>query len=151
MSAFEEARERLPGMISVLEGEEPLLWKFHRRLVFQRIITFLNRLRLITDCFEIAQQFNKLEKVVVAGIKGRDLTVKVEEIHSSFEKKFAHFSNVHYDVLNPEDDSFDKDYVLFKQKVEILDKRLAAIAVQAVDESYNLTSFFKVILIYIFV
>lgn len=140
MEEFEEARQRLPSMFT--DGE-PVQWLFHPRLVFQRVMDFLDRLRLVYDLFDQANQLIKLEKVVVAGIKGRDLTNKLERIYQEFEGYYQYFGGVPYNPLDIEDDTFVKDYNRFKDQVEGLDKRLAAIAVQAFEQCSNLTSMFK--------
>lgn len=144
MEEFEECRMRLPSMFSLPEGEEPVLWLFHPRLVFQRVIEFVERLKLIHELFDTAHQLSKLEKVVVAGIKGRDLTAKLEASFTEYENYYQHFAGVSYDPLNIEDDKFIRDYNKFKENINGLDKRLASIAVQAFDQAPNLTSMFKV-------
>lgn len=75
---FEEHREKLPQFFK--DNEEPVLWLFHRRMIFQRIILFLDRLKLIHGLFATALEIFKIEKVVVAGLKGRDLTNKIDHI-----------------------------------------------------------------------
>lgn len=146
MEQFEEFREKLPSMFEGKEhGHEPVLWQFHPRMVFQRVMDFVSRLKDINEFFETAHQLNKLEKVVVAGIGGRDLTTKIQKILADFDRIYTHFAGVTYDPLVPEDEGFVEDYKKFVEKVESLDKRLVAIAVQAFDQSYNLMSLFKML------
>lgn len=149
LEVFEETRERLPKMFRNLEeGEEPILWQFHPRMVFQRIMDFVARLKLIEDLFDNAHQLSKLEKIVVAGLKGRDFSVKIVRIMQDFEKIYMHFTGIAYDPLIPEDDSFVKDYENFKDQLLNLDKQLAAIAAHAFENCFNLISMFKMIQIW---
>ncbi|CAG2064610.1 unnamed protein product, partial [Timema podura] len=61
-----------------------------------------------------------------------------------FNDIYAVFHSITYDPLSPEDDSFCKDYEMFVEKVEDLDRKLATIFSMALDDCYNLESFFKV-------
>jgi len=89
-------------------------------------------------------EFLKLEKVEIGGLKGRLLGTKVLGVLSQFHETFAVFGGISYDPLDPEDKSFVKDYALFMEKVEDMDRKLAAIFCQAFDDCYNLDSIYKV-------
>lgn len=49
-------------------------------MVFQRVMNFIKRLELVLELFRTCLEYIKLEKVVCAGLKGRDLTIKVRHI-----------------------------------------------------------------------
>nr|CAI5828900.1 unnamed protein product [Callosobruchus analis] len=130
------------------EGEEPVVqkpWAFHRRNVFQRLIEFVERLKVIRNILGTHLEFSKLEKVEIGGIKGRQLSQKCEHIFEEFNKLYNVFNNIQYDVLDLTDTSIIKDYDAFNEKCEDLDRRLAAIFAQAFDDCYNLESIFKMI------
>lgn len=54
-------------------------------MIFQRMILFLDRLKLIHGLFSTALEIFKIEKVIVAGLKGRDLTNKIDQILQVFK------------------------------------------------------------------
>nr|CAD7439423.1 unnamed protein product [Timema bartmani] len=64
-------------------------------------------------------------------------------VWQEFNDIYAVFHSITYDPLSPEDDSFCKDYEMFVEKVEDLDRKLATIFSMALDDCYNLESFFK--------
>jgi hypothetical protein len=89
-------------------------------------------------------EFLKLEKVEIGGLKGRLLGTKVAGVLSQFHETFAVFGGIVYDPLDPEDEGFVQDYALFMEKVEDMDRKLAAIFCQAFDDCHNLDSIYKV-------
>nr|CAD7423391.1 unnamed protein product [Timema monikensis] len=141
---FEEYRAKLPAMFK--EGHEPVPWTFHPKLAFGRMFLFVERLKKIDAFFACAQEFLRLEKVEFGGIKGRALTNQIVSVFQEFNDIYAVFHSITYDPLSPEDDSFCKDYETFVEKVEDLDRKLATIFSMALDDCYNLESFFKLCL-----
>ena len=89
-------------------------------------------------------EFLKLEKVEIHGLRGRLLGTKVSGVLSQFHEAFAVFGGITYDPLDTEDESFVQDYALFMEKVEDMDRKLAAIFCHAFDDCYNLDSVYKV-------
>lgn len=118
-------------------------WTFHRRTVFQKLIDFIDRIKLVKEILGTQLEFSKLEKVEIGGIKGRLLSQKCEEVLEEFNKSYNMFNNIQYEVLDLKDDSILKDSEAFNEICGDLDRRLAAIFSQAFDECYNLESLFK--------
>nr|CAH7754609.1 unnamed protein product [Callosobruchus chinensis] len=147
--SFEYVRDNLSSCYKApQEGQQPVVvkpWAFHRRNVFQRLIDFVERLRVIRNILGTHLEFMKLEKVEIGGIKGRQLSQKCELIFEEFNKLYNVFNNIQYDVLDLTDTSIVKDYDAFNEKCVDLDRRLAAIFAQAFDDCYNLESIFKLI------
>ncbi|XP_022909837.1 dynein beta chain, ciliary-like [Onthophagus taurus] len=139
--SFENVRNDLESYFP--EDVEFVPWNFHARNVFQRLFDFMTRLNLIRDILETTIEFLKLEKVEIGGLKGRSLSSKVIEVLEDFNLAFKVFPNIQYDILLPEDHNIETDYREFMDKCYDLDRRLAAIFVQALDECINITSFFK--------
>lgn len=52
------------------------------------------------DVFSTAMEFSKLEKVEIAGIKGKVLSHQVVEIFNEFNELYAMFGNRTYDGLD---------------------------------------------------
>ena len=64
---------------------EPKLWEFQDSLVFERFDSFVGRLNTVREFFKTAQQFLKLEKVEIGGIRGRALSGRVAGVHEEFK------------------------------------------------------------------
>lgn len=142
-SSFEIVRANLP---SYFEPEEEVKgWNFHPRSVFQRLMDFIDRLKLVRGVLETNLEFVKLEKVEIGGLRGRGLSMKCNEVFEEFNTLYNVFRNIQYDVLDPEDKNIEADNEVFTNKCLDLDRRLAAIFSQAFDDCYNLTSTFKLI------
>lgn len=90
-------------------------------------------------------EFLKLEKVEIGGLKGRQLSLKITAIYFEFNQYFTAFASKTYDVLDPDDPTFNKDFEVFQERILELDMKLAAILCQAFDDCHNLESVFKLI------
>ena len=53
------------------------------------------------DLFKTAQDFLRLEKVEIGGVKGKALSGKVVKIFEDFREEFEKFNNKKYDPLDP--------------------------------------------------
>ena len=89
-------------------------------------------------------EFSKLEKIEIGGLKGRVLGRKVVKIYEEFRTFYLVFSGKSYDVLDPDDNSFNKDFEHFKDKIFEMDLKLSSVLCQAVDDCSNLDNIFKV-------
>lgn len=76
------------------------------------------------------QEFLKLEKIEIGGLKGRTLSASVVAISNEFNEYFSVFATKTYNVLDPEDDAFVLDYNEFQIKIMDLDRKLASILCQ---------------------
>ena len=65
--------------------QKPKLWEFQDSLVFERFDGFVKRLNTVRVFFQTAQQFLKLEKVEIGGIRGRALSGRVAGVHEEFK------------------------------------------------------------------
>nr|CAI5851783.1 unnamed protein product [Callosobruchus analis] len=127
------------------DGIEPKSWTFSPNSVFERFDAFQERLQKIRWFFNTVMEFNKLEKLEIGGMKGKTLSAKVVEVHGEFQQCFAGFSGKSYDVLEPDDSSFDADFENFKKQIFDMDMKLATILCQAFEDCSNLDSTFKLI------
>lgn len=146
MSSFEYVRNNLHSYFG--EGVEPVPWSFHTRNVFQRLMDFIDRLRLVNSLLATNLEFGKLEKVEIGGIKGRLLSQKCVDIFEEFKTIYNVFANIQYEILSPEDKSIDDDYENFREKCDDLDRRLAAVFEQAFEECNTLTGIYKMLNIF---
>ena len=67
--------------------------------------------------FAIAQDYFKLERIELAGLKGKVLCQMAYDVYEEFVKAYSEFGSVQYDVLLPEDTEFTKDLREFLLKV----------------------------------
>ncbi|XP_032221173.2 dynein beta chain, ciliary [Nematostella vectensis] len=140
---FEENRKTISKFFA--EGTEVKPWEFASEIVFTRLDKFVERLRVVEDVFATAMEFGKLEKVEIAGIKGKMLSHQVVEIFEEFNELFAVFSNSTYDALEATNKEFVDDFNQFRERVADLDRRLASIVCQAFDDCASTESALKLL------
>lgn len=147
LELFKQSFEIVRSNISTYfeNEEEARPWTFHPRSVFQRLMDFIDRLKLVRNILETELEFTKLEKVEIGGLRGRGLSTKCNEVFEEFNVLYNVFRNIQYEVLDPGEKSIEDDYEAFTQKCLDLDRRLAAIFSQAFDDCYNLESIFKLV------
>ena len=54
-------------------------------MIFKRFDSFVDRLNIVKEFFRTAQQFLKLEKVEIGGIRGRALSSRINSVHDEFK------------------------------------------------------------------
>nr|XP_012135329.1 PREDICTED: dynein heavy chain 17, axonemal-like [Megachile rotundata] len=67
--------------------------------------------------FDIAQDYLKLERIEIAGLKGKSLRSMVDEIYEEFKKLYDQFGELTEFVLIPEDPQFTEVLGTFLEKV----------------------------------
>ncbi|XP_066292954.1 dynein beta chain, ciliary-like [Branchiostoma lanceolatum] len=140
---YEEHKQSLNSYFK--EGKEAVEWEFNRGMVFERLDSFTERLRVVLDLFEAATEFNKLEKVEFAGVKGKSLSQQVVSIFDEFQDYFKVFIESNYDSLDPKNEDFMADYKRFTDRIYDLDRRLGAIICQAFDDCSGIEAIFKLL------
>ncbi|XP_078081541.1 dynein axonemal heavy chain 9 [Mustelus asterias] len=140
---YEEKRGNLQSYYK--EGESMKEWDFNSQLIFARLNCYLNRLEQIEDFLVTAQDIFKLEKIELGGIRGKALSLKVLRIYEEFQELYKTFTDRTYDCLDPVNQEFAKDFLVWKQKVEDIDRRLATIFCQAFEDAPALEHAFKLL------
>ncbi|XP_046432396.1 dynein beta chain, ciliary-like [Neodiprion fabricii] len=143
VETFESFREKVESYFK--PPAEPILWTFHQKLVFRRLFAFCERLKEIKVLFEISQEYSKLERIEISGLKGKVLCASAYDVYEEFMKIHSEFSGVQYEILIPEDTGFTGDMKIFLKKVEEFDRRLASVFDQAFLECHNVESMFKLV------
>lgn len=120
-------------------------WRFLNSSLFQRLDAFLERSHDMMDMMSTCVQFNKLDRVEIGGTKGKVLTAGIKAIHQDFTDAVEKFKAVDYDVMDVDARKFDEDFYSFRVVVKELERRLAAIIIQAFDDCTTLSMTFKLL------
>ena len=145
-SVFQTSKANLPTYFK--EDEQPKTWDFQEKLVFDRFDSFTERLKTIQEFCTTANQFLKLEKVEIGGLRGKVLTQGVGRIHDQFKEYYSVFGNRTYDSTDPTDLAFIKDVGNFNSKIWSLDRKLGAILTRAFDDCIVSENIFKLLQIF---
>jgi dynein heavy chain len=150
---YEEAKDDDLQKVGVTKKKKqremkPKTWEFQEHLIFGRYDSFVLRLIIVKEFFMTAEQFLKLEKVEIGGIRGKDLSSRIYHVYEEFKEQFGVFSNRTYDSLDPHDGSFIKDYEKFKTKTFELDRKLGAVLGRSFDDCLVTESIFKLLQIF---
>ncbi|XP_043925655.1 dynein axonemal heavy chain 17-like [Protopterus annectens] len=136
------AQQHMPAFF---KDRELRLWKFPKSLVFSRMDKFMQRLQTMEDLFVTTNEFLKLEKIEIAGLRGSVLGKLVYQIYEEFLELTKIFADCKYDPLNPNDQKFEDDYLVFKMKTLDFKRRLATIICQSFDDCSCIESAVKVL------
>ncbi|CAH1639911.1 unnamed protein product [Spodoptera littoralis] len=122
--------ERVRCMAVILEKTTSAYYPCFSRL-FKNIVSVL--------------EFQKLEKIEIGGMKGRVLGGQIREISAEFDAYFTGFASKSYDVLDPDDETFNEDFKAFQENIIDLDLKLSTVLVESFDNCTTLESIFKLI------
>lgn len=142
-STYEDHKAKIKTYFK--EDRQPREWEFAPALVFTRMEKFMERLQTIRVLFETAEEFMKLEKVEMGGIKGRSLGAQVVSIFEEFQGYYAVFPQRTYDSLDPLCKAFMDDYIVFNNHIYDLDRRLGSIICQGYDDCTGTEGTFKML------
>ncbi|CAH8620633.1 unnamed protein product [Schistosoma intercalatum] len=147
---YHQHRENLPKYFEIVSqklniSDEITLWEFKNELAFSRYDSFVERVNSVHHLVSTAIEFLKLEKLVFGGIEGGSLNQRVTEIYESFCNKYKMFNDRTYDVLDPLNEEFCKDFADFNKHVQDLEHRLSNVIEHAVDDCPALEHFLKLI------
>ncbi|NXE69982.1 DYH17 protein, partial [Calcarius ornatus] len=125
--------------------EQKELWEFPPPQIFGRMDAFLHRLKDIKELFQVAIDFQRLEKTVLGGVRGNFLGTWVLRVSEEICEATKAFADCKYDPLDPEEEEWNKDFAEFQKKVEDANKQLAAIFCQGFDDCNRLTAAVKLV------
>lgn len=115
-------------------------WTWHPEEIFQRFDKFIARLEVLQELFETGRDFVKLEKVVVGGLRGGQITHDLEKILEEYNGYYREWSNIQYNPLDPDatNSTFEEDRTAFKEKTDTLERKLAFQFQKALEDSHDL-------------
>jgi dynein heavy chain len=123
-------------------------WRISNIALFSRLDAFLERCHDVLEVASVVVTYRQLEKVVIGGLKGKELTDVTDGVYAEFKGALLALDQVPYDILDCDVAGFAGDLATFKAKVAVLDRRLATTLVQAFEDAGNLYSRFKLMDIY---
>ena len=138
-----EYKDKLPSYFP--PDVTPRKWEFQEKLIFEKYDTFLDRLKIIFEFCQTSNQFLRLEKVEVGGIRGKLLTENMRKVFLQFKELYATFALKTYDCSDPKNPRFLKDYEKFNSEVWRMERRLGVILVSAFDCCTTPDSVFKLL------
>ncbi|KAM9837728.1 LOW QUALITY PROTEIN: dynein axonemal heavy chain 9 [Aulostomus maculatus] len=145
-STYEERRANLSQYNK--NGNLVRPWDFSPSLVFSGLDRFINRVKTIQDILLTVVDFLKLEKMKIAGIRGRTLSQQIQMLHQEFLDAYKLLTEKPYDCLDLSNKEFEEDVRKFKLKVDDTDRRLGTVLCQALDDAVGLEHPFKVLVMF---
>ena len=144
---FFESRDQLPTFISRFNKQDAIMWTFRPKDIFGRFDKFMERLEVIQDIFVTANEFFKIEKIELGGLKGRSHSRGIQEVYNDFKIIYFKWTQITFDPLDPtpKKNHFDRKHRRFREESDILEMKIASILVQAFDECYTMESLIKLI------
>ena len=85
--AFKEFKAKLPTYYK--DEKKIKTWEFQEHLIFKRFDSIVDRLATIKEFFRTAQQFLKLEKVEIGGIRSKALCNRIAFVHEEFKELYG--------------------------------------------------------------
>lgn len=144
-ACFFEYRDKLASFVQ--PGKNPILWTFRPTDIFERFDKYLDRLEVIREIFVTANEFYKVEKIELGGLKGRNLSRGIQEVFNDFKNIYIKWTQIQFDPLDPTPkvNLFERERKVYQAETEILERTLAAILVQAFEECFTMESLIKLI------
>ncbi|KOB79417.1 Uncharacterized protein OBRU01_00328 [Operophtera brumata] len=109
----------------------------------EQLMKIRKAISMIEGILDATVEILKLEKVEFCGLRGKILSTECMKVLDEYTVKYQHLGCINYDPADPEDNSFFRDYAKHMGVLEDVDKRLAALLSQGLDECHNTEHFFK--------
>ncbi len=120
-------------------------WKHTPNALFSRLDAYAERCHDILHLTTTIMQFNKLEKLELGGTKGKTLTETLKQISEEFKKAVENFRALPYDTMDINEKRFDDDFMVFRDKIKELERRLASVVTQGFDDNDTIMGKFKLL------
>ncbi|XP_039757462.1 dynein beta chain, ciliary-like [Pararge aegeria] len=124
-------------------GVMAVRWSFDFNRVFMRFNIYMQRLKMIEDIVAATVEVLKLEKVEFSGLRGKTLSTECLKVLEEYTIIYQQLGNIVYDPADPEDNRFLSDYDKHMHVLEDVDRKLASLFSQGLDECNDLEHFFK--------
>lgn len=131
-----------------LPNTTAIFWSFRPKDIFERYDLFLKRLAEVREILVTADDFMKLERVEIGGLKGRMISRQIKNIFDEFRDKiYKEWKEIKFDPLDPDakKQHFKKQKKLFQENSDILEMRLAIQFRYAFEDCANLDQLIKLV------
>ncbi|XP_030080192.1 dynein beta chain, ciliary [Drosophila hydei] len=115
-------------------------WTWQAAKIFKRLDNFIDRLHELKELFNTGRDFMKLDKIVVGGLKGRQISAALEKIVDDYKSYYREWTNIQYNPLDPEVENslFEIHRLHFKRKTDMLERMIATQLEKALEDSHDL-------------
>ncbi|XP_044574110.1 dynein beta chain, ciliary [Drosophila ananassae] len=98
------------------------------------------RMDELKELFNTGRDFQKLEKIVMGGLKGRQITAALEKILEEYNSIYRDWTNIQYNPLDPdaEHSHFEQDRLSFKAKTDIMERMVSFQFEKALEDTHDL-------------
>lgn len=124
-----------------IKSNQPLIkWSFDPDIVFERLNAYLMRLHDVNEIIVAANDFLKMEKIEIGGIKGRHLGERIRGVLNEFHTLYSTCITAHTNLLEPSNKQFKVLKRNFQQKITILERKLSQIFMETFATCNNTSS-----------
>ena len=120
-------------------------WNISRNVIFYRLDAFNDRIGDILEIAKSYHEFSKMSGKTVGGIKGDALETSLNEIFAECDQAVKRMGQDEYDPLDISDDTFNQKYIIFKDEIKELERKISAVLTQAFDENDTIMGKFRVL------
>lgn len=136
----------------------PIAWSFQGKTIFKRLNLYIQRLNDIRDIFQTANEFSKLDRVEIGGLKGRiqskqfvkysqklfqfkgrNLSRRITDATVEYQKLYSQWSSTDFDPLDADGTItiFQKIQQDYQDKADGIERSLAQIFIEAFDDCHS--------------
>ncbi|KAJ6648778.1 Dynein beta chain, ciliary, partial [Pseudolycoriella hygida] len=125
----------------------PIPWSFQANTVFKRLNLYIKRLNDIRNVFVTANEFSKLDRIEIGGIKGRNLSRGITDALLEYQKLYSRWSSVDFDPLDADGTAlaFEKIQNEYQENADKIERSLAQIFTESLQDCYTTEHCFQLI------
>lgn len=100
---------------------------------------YIQRLKDIRDIFKTANEFSKLDRIEIGGVKGRNLSRRISDALGDYQKLYGQWASIDFDPLDADGTTteFDKIKNEYQEKADAIERSLAQIFVEAFGDCHT--------------
>ncbi|XP_014248489.1 dynein beta chain, ciliary-like isoform X2 [Cimex lectularius] len=127
---------------------EPVYWIYETEELFNRYNDQIKRLTQLEEVFAQCIEYQKLEKVEIGGYYSYNLSRRLGTLYEEFNAAVEVLRNIQYDPGDLDDNSWERDFQVFKEKIKDFDNRMAAICALGFDNCTNFRDIFSMVYLF---
>lgn len=120
-------------------GTNPIPWSFQAKTIFKRLNVYIQRLHDIREIFQTANEFSKLDRIEIGGVKGRNLSRRIADALVDYQKLYSKWGSIDFDPLDADGTAvvFEKIRNEYQEKADGIERSLAQIFVETFNDCYT--------------